>query len=73
MADMSKSISKKTAEELIKRAKANHIWVNAFTALNPTDENLIALGRTVLNKLKESDMRDERGISSMEIFTINMS
>ena len=33
-----KSISSFTPEELVKKAEANHIWLNAFDCINPTTE-----------------------------------
>lgn len=73
MSDMNKSIDNKTPEDLVQRARNNHMWINAFAVINPSDEILISIGRHVVNRLKASNMRDSWGISKMEIFTFNIS
>jgi len=73
MANPEKAYDKKTPEELVKIARNNHIWINAMSAVNPSDELLIDIGAAVIQKIRDSDMRDGLGISRMTIFTANMS
>jgi len=68
-----KSISSFTPEELVKKAEANHIWLNAFDCINPTTEFKIGLANTILEMLDITDMSDHIGISPMIILTINKS
>jgi hypothetical protein len=35
--------------------KDNHIWLNAMSCINPSDEFLLQLGRAVLHKLLNKD------------------
>jgi hypothetical protein len=60
-------------EEQIKIARTNHLWLNGFSCINPTDEFLISIGRAVLNALKTTRYLDELGISRMTIMTVNKS
>jgi hypothetical protein len=62
-----------TNEELVQKARDNHIWINAFCTINPTEKFLADLGREVLQKLDETDMLDDFGLSKKAIFTINKS
>ena len=34
----------------------DEIWINAMTHVSPTDEQLVEIGRMVIDKLRESDM-----------------
>lgn len=45
-----------TDAEKVQMADDNHIWVNAFSCIRPTDEFLLGVGRTVIDKLNNSDM-----------------
>jgi len=68
-----KSIALYTKDELLNEADANHIWLNGFSCIEPTDEFLKDVGRMILQKLKHTEMRDFMGISNEIILTINMS
>jgi hypothetical protein len=46
---------KEYSELLIKKAKGNHIWINAFNTINPTDEFKIGLANMILNMLNKRD------------------
>jgi hypothetical protein len=39
-------------KDVLAGAEANHIWLNAFSCIRPTDELLMALGRQVLAYLE---------------------
>lgn len=40
---------------VLEQAQSNHIWINAFMLIRPTDEILISIGRQVVNMLREED------------------
>lgn len=68
-----KSIALFTNKELVARAKGNHTWLNGFSCINPSKEFCEEVGRMIIQQVMHSDMRDQWGISRMEIFTINAS
>jgi len=41
--------------DVLKAAKENHIWVNAFAMIQPSDEFALLIGRTVLGMLCDED------------------
>ena len=44
-------------EAVVKMAEANHIWINAFNIIKPSDDTLIALGRVIVQMLhREADL-----------------
>jgi len=49
----------KTKEDYIKAAfemaESNHIWVSAFSCINPSKDFCEKLGREIINKLKEKE------------------
>ncbi len=46
-------LSEQQCREIASAAEANHIWLNAFSLINPSDEMLQYIGRTVVEMLKE--------------------
>lgn len=44
-------MSKTTSADIVKAVQDNHIWLNAFNCINPTDEFLKDIGRMVIAKL----------------------
>ena len=63
-----------TDAEIVEFAKGNHTWVNAFSLVNPSDEVLIELGRTLVKRLKESTMCDDlSGTFPMTYIRVNAS
>ena len=48
-----------TAEELVAIAKANHIWLNAFSCIRQTPEFLQAVGAQVISCLQTSPIYDD--------------
>ena len=42
---------RKYKKDVLSGAESNHIWLNAFSCIRPTDEFLIAVGRQVLSYL----------------------
>jgi hypothetical protein len=54
-------------------AEANHIWLNAFSCINPSEKFLADVGRSVLNLLDQSEHGDSLGISQMTALTVNKS
>lgn len=46
-----------TSEQIVELARENHIWVNAFSSINPRPEVLQDIGRSVLNMLNASHLR----------------
>jgi hypothetical protein len=68
-----KSLLLYTKDELLEIADRNHIWLNGFQCINPSDEFLKDIGRMILHKLDRSEMRDSTGISREIILTINKS
>lgn len=68
-----KAITDYTDAELVRMARDNHIWLNAFRCVRPTDGFLIEIGREVLQLLDNTEMGDGFGISPMTILTVNKS
>ena len=68
-----RNISDYSDAEIRKEVDENHIWLNAFRCIRPTDEFLAEIGRLVLQKLHDSDMRDGLGISPTVIIRFNKS
>lgn len=68
-----KPISLFTAKELCDIADDNHIWLNAFSCISPTPAFEQEVGRMILQKLRETELRDYFGISHEIILTINKS
>lgn len=63
-----------TSEELVAIAKANHIWLNAFSTIRPSDDFLIGIGRSVLSQLNQSKMVDDFvGLSAVTYIRVNAS
>ena len=48
-------MSKTTKEQVIEMVESNSIWLNAFHCINPTDEFLIGIGRSVINMLSKRE------------------
>ena len=42
-----------TPEDVLKAVDGNHIWLSAFTCVNPTEETLLELGRAVMAMLND--------------------
>ena len=40
-------------EDVLRTAEENHIWLNAFQCIRPSDEFLISVGRSVVDKLND--------------------
>jgi hypothetical protein len=59
--------------EIATRVQDNHMWINAFAAINPTDDLKRDIGEWVLTKLEETDMRDGLGISKYVVLGVNKS
>lgn len=41
--------------EIAGMAESNHIWINAFTLIRPSDETIMSIGRTVVEMLKQKE------------------
>lgn len=39
----------------MEQLNSNHMWINALSCINPTDELAMAIGHWVLEKLNEGD------------------
>lgn len=63
----------KTPENIAEMAEANHIWLNAFDCVRPTDQFKIALADTILNKLNDKENLISDEISDMLYLSINKS
>lgn len=68
-----KSISDLSDKEFRKETMDNHIWINAFSCIKPTDKFLIGLGKEILNKLEQTELTDSLGISPTILLRINKS
>lgn len=63
-----------TLTQVAKKAKDNHIWLNAFSCIRPTDEFKIDLANTILAKLNEPDcLLKTNTLSEMLYLSINKS
>lgn len=40
-------------DQVIEAVEKNHLWVNAFLLIHPTDETALQLGRAVIAMLKD--------------------
>lgn len=68
-----KSISLFTRDEILKMADDNHIWLNAFSCINPTEKFLQDVGKMIIDKLNHCNTLDQFGLSKKIILTINKS
>jgi len=41
--------------EIAGAAETNHIWINAFSLINPSDDMVMSIGRTVADMLRQKD------------------
>ena len=62
-----------TDEEFRKEADANHIWINAFSCIRPTDEFLASIGRSVIRMVEQSEMGTDFTNGPMAVITVNIS
>lgn len=46
-----------SANEVKQAADDNHIWLNAFSCINPSEEFKAEVGGMILEKLKTTDLR----------------
>lgn len=60
-------------EEIVAELEANHMWVNAFSCIHPTDELKIAIGDWVLSELAQSQIGCSLGISPTVLLRVNKS
>lgn len=65
-----KSLNKLTPEEYIKVSEQNHCYINAFSAISPSDEFLRSIGKWVLDKLNESQYKSHYYFDGHECITI---
>ncbi len=45
--------NKELAEAVVKRIQVNHIWINAFSLVNPSPETLQGIGEEIVRMLKD--------------------
>jgi hypothetical protein len=62
-----------TRKQLVEQLEGNHMWLNAFSCIRPTDELKIAIGEWVLDMLNDTDVGCSLGISPTAIFRVNKS
>lgn len=62
-------------EQVAKMARDNHIWLDGFSCIHPTDKFLIELGYTILQKLNEKDklLHKRTSLANMLYLSINKS
>lgn len=61
-------------QEKVACADGNHIWLNAFSCIRPTDEFLIGIGRRVVHIVTTSKMADPFvGVSPVAYIRVNAS
>lgn len=44
-----------TKEQILEKVQQNHIWINAFTLIRPSDEVAKSIGYAIINMLKDKD------------------
>lgn len=47
-------MKKTTSADIVQMVQDNHIWLNAFNCINPTDEFLMSIGKQVIAMLNRS-------------------
>ena len=63
-----------TLTQVAKMAKSNHIWLNAFMCINPSNEFKIQLADNILAKLDEKEcLLKQDTLSEMLYLSINKS
>jgi hypothetical protein len=62
-----------TDVEFRKEATSNHIWINAFSTIRPTDEFLADIGRAVIRMVNQSEMGTDFTNGPMAVITVNIS
>ena len=60
-------------KELREELQDNHMWINAFSAINPSSGLKEEIGTYVLHKLNETTVRDTMGISKTALLRFNKS
>lgn len=70
-----KQFKEPTVYQVAKKARGNHIWLNAFSCINPTDEFKIQLADMVLGMLddKNNTLRTTLDTTDMLYLSINKS
>lgn len=48
-------MKKTTSKDIVETVQTNHIWLNAFQCVNPTDEYLRDIGRSIIDMLSRKD------------------
>ena len=68
-------MKKKTNTNILKKCEANHIWLNAFSCINPDDKLLKDIGMTIIRMLNDNEnlLRDENSLSNQLYLRINKS
>lgn len=66
-------------EQIAKYAKDNHIWLNAFSCINPSDKFKIEIADMILSKLDHTELRatklssDKEPVGNLVYLRINKS
>ncbi len=47
--------NKELAAKVVEQIRGNHIWINAFTLVNPSPQTLQNIGSEVVRMLKDKD------------------
>jgi len=53
--DRVSDLTEQQCREIAGMAETNHIWINAFKLINPSDDFLLDVGRMVVSMLKQKD------------------
>lgn len=66
--------SELTDADKVALAVDNHIWINAFECIRPSDELLRSIGRIVVDKLNESRIHgDFLGVSIGKVLYVRVN
>ncbi len=68
------SVSKEE-KKILEKTEENHIWLNAFSCINPTDDFKKQVGEQVLSMLSQKDrlLKARNGINDLLYLMINKS
>jgi len=67
---MTKEASKKN---ILEKVKENHLWLNAISCINPTDDFKKQVGEQILDMLNEKNSLLTNGINDLLYIKINKS
>ena len=72
---MTDKMETESDQNILKKVNDNHIWLNAFSCINPTDDFKKEVGAEVIYMLSQKDrlLKAKNGINDLLYLMINKS